>query len=158
MSDLSPSEYAAAARRKKQEEAEASGIDNAYISLMVEQFYGRVRADPLLGPIFEKRIEDWPRHLGRMKIFWRSILHNAGEYSGSPMQKHMAISELEFAHFKRWLELFYSTLKEIETHHEATMEVGAKARNIANSLLLGTSTVRDGVAGINAGKELPHVS
>ena len=158
MADLSHSEYAAAARDKKREKAESVGIDGDYISLMVERFYGRIRLDAMLGPIFAERIDDWPKHLGRMKAFWRSVLHNSGEYSGSPMQKHLAIPGLEFAHFERWLELFFGILSDIENHPQATKQVGANARNIANSLLLSRTTRREGVAGINAGKELPHVS
>jgi len=158
MSDLSHAEYAAAARAKKLAQAQAVGIDSDYISAMVERFYGAIRSDPMLGPIFENRIDDWPKHLGRMKIFWRSVLHNSGEYSGNPMQKHIAIPGLDFVHFERWLELFFATLRDMETHAEASELVGTRARNIANSLLLSRTTPQAGIAGINAGKDLPHVS
>jgi hemoglobin len=158
MSDLSHSEYAAAARAKKRAEAESVGINADYISLMVEEFYASIRSDAMLGPIFDERIDDWPKHLGRMKSFWRSVLHNSGEYAGNPMQKHLAIPGLEFEHFERWLELFFDNLRNIERHPAASEEVGARARNIANSLLLSRTTKSDGLNGINAGKDLPHVS
>ena len=137
---------------------EAVGINADFISDMVERFYGHVRSDPMLGPIFEDRIDDWPKHLGRMKIFWGSVLHNSGEYAGNPMQKHLAIPGLEFAHFERWLELFFATLRDLEGHPAASEQVGVKARNIANSLLLSRTAQRSDLSGINAGKDLPHVS
>ena len=96
--------HAAAARARKKADAEAIGIDADYVSRFVEDFYSRIRKDELLGPIFAARIEDWDRHLGRMKSFWRSILHNSGEYSGNPMAKHLALSGIEERHFAHWLE------------------------------------------------------
>ena len=63
--------------------AAALGIDEAYISRLVECFYARVRADAMLGPIFEREIGDrWEPHLARMKAFWASVALNAGGYSG----------------------------------------------------------------------------
>ncbi len=81
--DPSPEEvraHAAAARARKQAQAEAIGIDAAFVDRLVETFYGRIRADDLLGPIFAGRIADWPWHLDRMKRFWRSVLHTSGEF------------------------------------------------------------------------------
>jgi hemoglobin len=111
----------------------------------------------LLGPIFAERIADWPAHLARMKAFWRSVLHNSGEFSGNPMVKHLAIPGLESRHFERWLMLFYATLKDAEGHPAATALVGGRARMIADSLLTGIAVHRDGLAGGSAGKDLPHV-
>src|SRR4051812_16849601 len=86
-------------RARKRAEAEAVGVGADYIASFVERFYGRIRTDDLLGPIFAERIHDWPLHLGRMKAFWRSVLHNSGEFSGNPMIKHIAIPGLEERHF-----------------------------------------------------------
>jgi len=83
--------HAAAARARKKAEAEEIGIDDDFIATFVEAFYQRIRGDGLLGPIFKERIDDWDWHLDRMKRFWRSILHNSGEFSGNPMAKHLAI-------------------------------------------------------------------
>src|SRR5690606_31153821 len=74
--------YALAARARKKAEAETIGIDADYIASFVDQFYGKIRQDELLGPIFNERIVDWAEHLDRMKRFWRSVLHNSGEFSG----------------------------------------------------------------------------
>ena len=146
-----------AARDKKRAEAEAIGVDADYISGFVERFYARIREDELLGPIFAERIADWDVHLGRMKQFWRSILHNSGEFSGNPMVKHIAIPGLDRSHFSRWLELFYETLRKEEPQDAATRLVGRRARMIADSLLTGIEMHRSGLSGARAGKDLPHV-
>ena len=149
--------YAEQKRAEKRDAAHDIGIDAEYISSLVDRFYGKIRTDDLLGPIFNERIADWGEHLERMKRFWRSVLHNSGEFSGNPMLKHMVIPGLELRHFSHWLELFYETLREAEPHDEATRLVGARARMIADSLLTGITMRRDGLAGGRAGKDLPYV-
>lgn len=153
---ITASRHAFTAREAKREAARAIGVDEAFISSLVDRFYARVRDDALLGPIFDERIEDWPFHLDRMKRFWRSVLHNSGEFSGSPMAKHAIIPGLDAGHFDRWLRLFYATLREDEPADEATRLVAAKARMIAESLLTGLAMKRDGLAQAGIGKDLPH--
>lgn len=158
--DPSPAEvhaHAAAARARKKAEAEAIGIDAAYVDRLVDTFYGHIRADTLLGPIFAERITDWDVHLDRMKRFWRSILHNSGEFSGNPMAKHIVIPGLEAHHFAHWLDLFYATLRELESDPAAMLTVGRRARMIADSLLTGIAMQQSGLAGARAGDALPHV-
>lgn len=149
--------YAARKREEKRAAAEEVGVNADYIDHIVEAFYGKVRGDDLLGPIFAERIADWPPHLARMKAFWRSVLHNSGEFSGNPMLKHLVIPGLDLSHFSRWLDLFYATLREAESHPEATTLVGGRARMIADSLLTAIAMRRDGLAAGRAGKDLPHV-
>ncbi|AKH41333.1 hemoglobin [Altererythrobacter atlanticus] len=144
-------------RAEKRAAAEAIGVDADYIDHMVETFYGRIREDEVLGPIFAERIADWPAHLARMKAFWRSVLLNSGEFSGNPMVKHLAIPGLDLGHFSRWLDLFYLTLREAEGHPDATALVGKRARMIADSLLTAIAMRRDGLAAGRAGEDLPHV-
>jgi len=150
-------EYAAQKRAEKRLAAEEIGVDADYIDHIVEAFYGKIRQDELLGPIFAARIADWPAHLARMKAFWRSVLHNSGEFAGNPMLKHLAIPGLELRHFAHWLDLFYETLRDAESHPAATELVGGRARMIADSLLTGIVMQRDGLSGGRAGKDLPHV-
>lgn len=149
--------HAAAARARKRAEAEAIGIDDDFVAQLVESFYARIRADALLGPIFAARISDWPPHLDRMKSFWRSVLHNSGEFAGNPMAKHLAIPGLDRDHFAHWLDLFYATLRDLERHPAATRLVGTRARMIADSLLTGIATRDKGIAGARAGADLPQV-
>ena len=144
-------------RAEKRAAAEEIGVDAEFIDRLIEAFYARIRDDALLGPIFAERIADWPSHLARMKAFWRSVLHNSGEFSGNPMLKHLAIPGLELRHFSHWLDLFYETLRDAEGQNAATDLVGAKARMIADSLLTAITMRRDGLAGGRAGKDLPHV-
>ena len=154
--DEAASPHALAARAEKRRTAAEAGVDEAFVEQLVETFYATIRADALLGPIFEARIADWPEHLGRMKRFWRSILFSSGEYSGNPMMKHLAIPQLEIAHYAHWLELFYRTLADLAQQPEAVELVGARARAIADSLLTGQAMQRDGLGGANAGKDLPY--
>jgi len=156
--------HAQAAREKRRAEAEAAGVDAAFISDLVERFYERIQADELLGPIFAGRIADWPPHLARMKSFWRSVLHNSGEFSGNPMQRHTAVhdagtplGEAEFAH---WLGLFYATVNELAAERgvapDTARAVSQRARMIADSLLTGIATRAHGLTAARAGDALPH--
>jgi hemoglobin len=142
-------------RAPKRAQAEAIGVDAGFVSAFVDAFYARIRADELLGPIFTERVADWDDHLGRMKRFWRSVLFSSGEYSGSPMPKHMAIPALDAGHFGHWLDLFYSTLRELGAREEAVQLVGSRARLIADSLLTGIAVQNGGLSGSRAGRELP---
>jgi hemoglobin len=148
--------HSLAARERRRDDARAMGIDEAFIAAMVDHFYAAVRADAELGPIFEPRIADWPRHLGQMNRFWQSILLSAGNFSGNPMVKHLAIPGLDQAHFERWLQLFYATLHAIAPTPEAAGHIGAKARMIAESLLTGNRDHRDRDQALSRKVELPH--
>lgn len=138
--------HAPAARTAKRDAALAIGIDDAFISDLVDRFYAAVRDDALLGPIFATRITDWPTHLGRMKAFWGSVLHNSGQYSGNPMLKHLAIPGLDRDHFDRWLTLFRATLDDVARDPAASVHVHERARIIATSLLNAIVINRDGLA------------
>lgn len=144
-------------REEKRAEAHRIGIDTSFIDNIVEAFYAKIRDDDLLGPIFAERISDWAPHLARMKAFWRSVLHNSGEFSGNPMLKHLAIPGLHLEHFERWLNLFYETLREAESHPAATELVGTRARMIADSLLTAITMRREGLSGGRAAGDLPYV-
>ena len=70
-------------------------ITPGQISDLVERFYGRVRNDERLGPIFEARVQgEWGPHLAKMKGFWRSVLLKTGEYKGRPVPVHVRIGGL----------------------------------------------------------------
>lgn len=107
------------------------------IERLVHAFYGRVRRDPVLGPIFEKRIDDWPTHLDRMVSFWRAVLRGERTFTpaerGSPPVLHRRISELELGHFERWLALFRE-VAEAAFSVRAAEEVMAAAERIAVAL------------------------
>lgn len=122
-------------REELQSEAAAKGIDEAYISLLVDSFYDRVRAHPDLGPIFERVIgNNWPFHLKRMKDFWASVALNAGRYSGKPVPAHQKLEGVTPEHFQTWLALFRSTLKETAPTPAAAVHFMERAERIAESL------------------------
>ncbi len=148
-------EHVRAARARKRAEAETLGIDDAFISLLVETFYSSVRADDRLGPIFTAHVNDWDAHLARLKQFWRSVLHSSGEFTGNPMRTHMALPTLAADDFAHWLELFYAALVRLGTSPAAIHEIGTRARMIADSLLTGIAMQGGGLAGVRAGASLP---
>lgn len=149
MHDQTPSRHALAARQAKKNAAAVIGIDDQFVSDLVERFYGRIRDDDVLGPIFAARISNWPVHLEQMKRFWRSVLFSSGEFFGSPMAKHIAIAELDRSLFVRWLDLFGTTLDELGSV-DARAHVHDKARMIASSLLNGVLIQREGGLGVTS--------
>ena len=90
-------------------------LDEAMIHAVVHGFYDGIRADDLLGPIFNRAIaaQDWPHHLAKMCDFWSSTLLRSGRYDGRPLPPHLAIPELGEAHFRRWLTLFRATVRRL---------------------------------------------
>ena len=124
-------------RAQLQREAEAKGIGDSYVSLLVETFYERVRADAELGPIFERVIgDDWGPHLARMKDFWASVAYNAGRYSGRPVPAHQKLTDVKPAHFRTWLALFRATLDDTAPSADAVAHFMDRAERIAESLQL----------------------
>jgi hemoglobin len=114
---------------------ERTGIDEAVIERLVRGFYARVRADAVLGPIFEARIRDWEPHLAQMCAFWSSVALMTGRYHGTPMARHLPLP-VDGGHFDRWLALFEETAREV-CPGEAEAHFVERARRIAQSLELG---------------------
>ena len=128
-------ETAAARRREIQQRAAAMGVDEDFVARMVAEFYRRVRAHPLLGPIFEDAIgENWGPHLARMTDFWSSVAMNTGRYSGKPAPAHRKLSAVRPWHFNLWLGLFRQTLEEIAPTPAAAAHFIERAERIAQSL------------------------
>ena len=48
-------------------------IDEACLPALLERFYGRVREDAEIGPVFNAVVEDWTEHLERLAAFWSSV-------------------------------------------------------------------------------------
>lgn len=129
--------FAEKKRRQVRDAAALMGIDRAYLSLMVEDFYERVRADPRLGPIFVAELgEDWSAHLLRMKRFWTAIVLVDGSYTGKPVAVHQRLRGVEPEDFAIWLDLFRTTLEETAPTQEAVNHLMFRARRIAQSLAM----------------------
>lgn len=116
------------------------GVDEAAIRTLVHTFYDRVRRDPLIGPVFEARVDDWDEHLAKLCDFWSNIVLRTGRYQGRPMQKHLRLP-IEAAHFDRWLALFRATATEIMPQQAAAIFID-RANRIADSFELGIGSVR----------------
>lgn len=84
------------------------------IEALVHSFYTRVKADALLGPIFNNAENFlWDVHIPVMVDFWETLLLDATSYKGNTMRKHLELhrrTPLTAQHFNRWKELFYDTL------------------------------------------------
>lgn len=79
------------------------------IRSLVDTFYGTVREDDLIGPIFLGKITDWSVHLEKMYRFWQTILLEEYTYNGAPFPPHATLP-IQRAHFDRWLNLWYQTV------------------------------------------------
>jgi hemoglobin len=111
-------------------------IQEADIRPLVESFYEKVRADPLLAPVFVAHVHDWEDHHARLADFWSSIMLTSGRYKGSPLALHlMHADELTKERFDRWLELWRETSAELLAPPIAAA-VQAKAARIAESFQL----------------------
>ena len=106
------------------------------VHALVHRFYDRVRADELLGPVFDARIQDWGPHLAKMVDFWSSALRGTARYRGMPMVVHARMPELRPAMFGRWLTLFEQTTTELG-QPQLKARADMLARRIAQSLWYG---------------------
>lgn len=112
-------------------------INEENLSRLVGLFYGRVRADPELGPIFNDAIGDWPEHLSHLTDFWHSVMLSSGRFKGRPMMKHMLHkSRITPEHFDRWLALWAQATNDIMAP-EAAAALQMKARLVSESFKLG---------------------
>lgn len=116
---------------------QALPLDRASITTLVHQFYDAVRADPVLGPVFDGAIgERWDPHLERMVDFWSTVMLGTHAFQGNVFGKHMALQGIEAEHFLRWLTLFEATAARLFEPALAT-EFITVARRIAGSLQYG---------------------
>lgn len=111
----------------------ASGLNEQAIGRLVDEFYTRVRADPQLGPVFERAITEWEPHLATMRDFWSSIMLTSGRYKGNPVAVHRRVDGMDAALFGRWLELFDETCREL-FDREIADAFQDRATRIAESL------------------------
>jgi hemoglobin len=110
-------------------------IDDAAIAALVARFYEKVRADGVIGPLFNEAVADWPEHLDTLNKFWSSVMLGTGRYKGNPMAVH-ARQPIRPEFFPHWLDLWRETAGELFTP-EAAAQFGEKADRIAESLKLG---------------------
>lgn len=121
--------------------ADAAGLATEEgIRRLLALFYGRVREDPQLGPVFARVVgttdADWAPHLARLADFWSSVMLRSGRYHGDPFSAHLRLPDLEPAMFDRWLALFGQSCGELfePALADAFRE---RADRIARSLRMG---------------------
>ena len=97
-------------------QARFEDVSEEALGQLVQHFYARVRKDPLIGPLFNRAIEDWPEHLEKLQAFWSSVMLTSGRYKGRPLPAHAkhgdAINDESFA---RWLSLWHQTTGDLFT-------------------------------------------
>ena len=117
-----------------------SSLDRARIAALVERFYDKVRADAMLGAVFNPVVHDWDEHKRLLTSFWCSVVLREGSYRGNPMAKHMPHA-IGAAHFEHWLELWGETARELLDADAATAMVDYATR-IGDGLRLGLGLPR----------------
>ncbi|MFD1329705.1 group III truncated hemoglobin [Mycoplana ramosa] len=124
-------------RARAADEMGRIGVTGAFIPVLVETFYGRVRAHPELGPVFDARLSGrWPEHMERMKRFWSAVAFKDGGYDGKPVMAHQGVANINPPLFQVWMSLFSATLDDIAPSQEAKAWFMATAERIARSLVL----------------------
>lgn len=106
----------------------------ADVQLLVDSFYQKVLADPIIGFLFTEVVAlSWQKHLPIMYSFWSSLLLGTHTYAGNPMRIHIELdkkSPLSAQHFTRWLELWANTVNELFSGKTAA-EAITRANTIA---------------------------
>ncbi|QCI67510.1 group III truncated hemoglobin [Phreatobacter stygius] len=110
-------------------------VDTAAIRHLIERFYGKVRQDPELGPIFDAAVDDWDAHVGILQAFWTRVMLGQGQYKGDPLSVHRQLP-LKPELFAIWLGLWRATTAEL-FDQEIAAQFDARAERIADSLIAG---------------------
>jgi hemoglobin len=108
--------------------------DRAHIVRLVDGFYAAVRADDVLGPIFDDIAQtDWAVHLPKMYDFWDTVLFGRSAFRGNPLAVHLDLAArvpLTDREFGRWLTLFQQQIDALFKGPVAD-EAKLRARRIA---------------------------
>ena len=99
----------------------AEPLDTADIARLVDRFYDRVRADPVLSPVFNPAVDDWEEHKRTLVSFWSSVALGTRSYRGNPMAAHRP-HPIREDHFAHWLALWREVVEtELPPEHAAQM-------------------------------------
>ncbi len=125
-------------------------IEAADIDRLVAAFYVRIRAHPMLGPVFARAIapEDgpvWRAHEAKIAAFWRNAIGIDRAYDGNPTRVHVETREVQPGMFSVWLDLFAETARAELTPAQAA-SIEALARRIGEGMRYAV-TQRDQVKG-----------
>ena len=112
-----------------------AGLRREDIVRLVDAVYDKVQRDPVLGPVFNPAVHDWPEHKATLVKFWSSVVLGTREYRGNPMVAHHPHPIVD-AHFGHWLALWLATACEVLDETQAQLVYGY-AQRIAQSLRYG---------------------
>lgn len=90
---------------QQDEEAKARQIIEDSLEPTMRCFYAKVKADDLIGPVFERTVHDWDAHIQTMVDYWSRALLGSARYQGQPFAPHLPL-KIGQAHFDRWLALW----------------------------------------------------
>lgn len=109
------------------------------ISKLLRHFYADVRQDPLIGPIFNAKIQDWKDYLEIITSFWETLIGGPSTYAGPMPMKHLPLP-LREEHFERWLFLWQANCR-AQLPGDVAKEMIDSATHIAHRLrmILGIS-------------------
>ncbi|MBX3607231.1 MAG: group III truncated hemoglobin [Piscinibacter sp.] len=112
-------------------------LTRARLAELVHEFYADVRADTLLGPVFDGLIGPrWEPHLLRMVEFWSTVALGTRSFRGNVYAKHMALDGVQPEHFLRWLTLWHRHTNRLLPPVDAR-ELQRVAHGIARNLFHG---------------------
>lgn len=125
----------------------AEGVSEAMIRELVFTFYGKLREDPELGPVFHNILgEDWGPHLETICAFWSAMMFGKRRYKRRyVVTAHVQHSDIHGKHLSRWLSLFRESAHQV-CPPGAAMAFIDLAERVGESLKLSLER-RDRVAG-----------
>jgi len=107
------------------------------IELLINQFYEKVKSDPVIGYIFTDVVKvNWNKHLPVMYSFWENTIFFTGGYSGNPMEIHKRLNQrvpLKAEFFERWTALFTDTVDELFAGEKSSL---AKERAVSIAVVM----------------------
>ncbi len=110
------------------------------ISLLVHNFYAKIRTDKEIGHFFNEMISDWDEHLEKLTDFWEMNLFAVRKYNGNPIEAHIKVDEhfdnvITPNEFGLWLNLWLETIDELYDGDNADI-LKRRARKMATFLFL----------------------
>lgn len=113
-----------------------AGLDEAQLAKLVDHFYDKVSADPMLGPVFNPVVEDWNHHKTLMTSFWSTVALRTARYRGNPLARHQPLG-IGNEHFERWLALWRETTREVLTDPASAELIIGYAERIGYGMRVG---------------------
>ncbi|MEJ6796624.1 MAG: group III truncated hemoglobin [Flavobacteriales bacterium] len=113
------------------------------INNIVRKFYGQVRENEILGPVFTNAIPagEWDRHMEKITDFWDSAIFGSMTFKGNPATSHVNLDKnndykITQDHFSIWLNQWSETINE-DYEGEIAENMKMRARKMATGLYLG---------------------